>query len=111
MTEDDANRRFEERARRLFREQAESLDGATRSRLAQARARALERQERPATFWPWLSAGAVAAVAGVTAVAVLQTRDATLPLEDLDVLMADESLELLEDLEFYLWLDEHLDAG
>lgn len=105
---------LETRAKELYDAGVAGLDGATRSRLAQARARALEsaRQRRP--FVPgrwWLPAGAVAA-AVLAAVLVLEAPQAPAPaveltaLGDLDILLGDEDLELLEELEFYAWLEE-----
>ena len=35
---------------------------------------------------------------------------ATEAVEDMELLLADESLEMIEDLDFYLWLDVEPDA-
>jgi len=111
-----ADTAFERRAAELLRESAATLDGQTRSRLNRARQAALDElpaARRPGTRYGWALAG-VAAVAVLTAV-LLNNRppvEATVPLAevpaaavDLDLLMAEEELEMLEDLEFFAWLE------
>lgn len=116
---------FERRAAELLRENAANLDGSTRSRLNRARQAALD--ELPAARRPrvagygWAAAG-VAALAVLTAV-LLSNRagepvQAPVPLAevpaaaiDLDLLMAEEDLEMLEDLEFFAWLESEDFAG
>lgn len=106
--------RLEKRAKQAFDDSVASLDAQTRSRLAQARARALEHGRRP--WWPVraLVPGAVAAAAAL-AVWMLWQDAATPPagveiaaLQDLEILLSDEELEMLEELDFYTWLDEEL---
>jgi len=113
---DESEAAFETRTRRAFTDSVERLDGATRSKLAQARARAVEAQTRRDVFaWPSMArlmpAGALAA-ALLAAVVVWQlsppprSEPALAALSDLDILLGDEELELFEDLEFYTWLQE-----
>lgn len=105
---------FERETKRVFDESVARLDAATRSRLTQARYRALE--ERKATRsrgWGFtlVPAGTLAATAllawfivqpGVVVDDALQVA-----VDDLEVLLAEEDLEMLdEDLEFYGWLEE-----
>lgn len=106
---------FEMRARERFDASVAGLDGATRSRLAQARARALEagaRRRRPFALGHGLLPVGAAAAAVLAAVLVLQTTRAPDPVVeltafgDLDILLGEEDLELLEELEFYAWLEE-----
>ena len=114
---------FEQRAAGLLRDSAAALDGRTRSQLNRARHAALN--ELPATRRP----GSVRygwALAGVAAVAVLSgvllsnrpAVQAPAPLADipaaavdLDLLMAEEELEMLEDLEFFAGLEVEDFAG
>lgn len=106
---------FERRTRALLRDSAEQLDGATRSRLAQARNKALEQRR---TRSPWLDlrylapAGAMAAGVLVT-VLFLVRQDNPNPvndssggaLYDLELLADADGYELTQeaDLEFIEW--------
>ncbi len=121
--------------------QLDNLDAATRSRLNQARQRALDEGLRPRSRrWQW-PALAVASACGVMLVLTLGVRTAapvidTEPLTDAklarstgshepaagalsatlpaapmsepeyEMLVAGEDLELIENLEFYAWLDQ-----
>lgn len=104
---------FAARVAARLRESARSLDAPTRSKLNRARQAALE-ELTPRPAWrrsPWLT-GAVTAAVAVVAFMVLQpaTQDpgrvavASLDVPDLELLMASEDLDMLEDLEFYTWL-------
>jgi hypothetical protein len=123
-TRDDERAEFERRARELLDESTERLDARVRSRLTQARAAAIEvaRGSRGGFSWRlWIPAGALA---GAAALAVLlwsgtpqSPATPTLAirgsLEDIDILVTDESFELLEELEFYQWVavDDGHDAS
>ena len=111
---------LERRAKRAFDDSVGAIDAATRSRLTQARYRALQELE-PGRRAGWLGswrlplapAGALAAVALAALLLVWRGQlppDARLegpPVADLDILLGDEDLEMLdEDLEFYAWLEE-----
>ena len=112
--EKDDNDNFERRAKRVFDDSVAALDAATRSKLTQARYRALEQQEA-AHDWSWRSslmpAGTVAATALVAFLVMWQPpqqNDAVknAPLSDLEILLGEEDLEMLdEELEFYGWLE------
>ena len=113
---DENNDGFEQRTKRLFDDSVGALDAATRSRLTQARYRALEEQ-RPARSssvrWLLAPAGTLAAAALVAWLTVWQTppvSDASITaaaLGDLEILLGEEDLEMLdEELEFYGWLEE-----
>jgi hypothetical protein len=105
---------LERGTRRAFDEVVARTDGATRSRLNQARSRAMaeldgSRRSIPAA---WLPAGAATAAA-VALLAWLLVRppdgDTVLTptlATDLDILLETDDLELIEELEFYAWLDE-----
>lgn len=115
------NHEFETRARAAFDASVAGIDGSTRSKLTQARHRALaEAAARPRLRAGWVPVGAVAAAA-VLAVALSVGREpvttpgalpllAAAPGEVFDLLAAVDDLDLLaEDVEFYAWaagLDE-----
>jgi len=124
-----ADEHFVEQAGRMLRDGAQALDASTRSRLNRNRQKALlELRERsPMRRWiadqwvPAVGAAMVALlVAGLWFGVAMQTgretnsRQTTVAptdpgeLLDLDVLLADESLEMIEELEFYLWMDAEL---
>jgi hypothetical protein len=112
---------FAARLGQRLRDSADELDAQTRSRLNQARQAALQ-EIRPRRAWlgaPALAGLATAAVA-IIAVSLWQpASQAPQPLvpagiesADLELLMAEESLDMLEDLEFYTWLaTAELDGG
>ncbi len=119
MSPDNQNpeRRLEERAKELFDQSVGRIDGHTRSKLAQARNRALEHanSKRGSAWWSgaasWVPAGAVAASAFAAwllwqGVAISPQAVDLAALSDLEILLADEELEMLEELEFYAWLQE-----
>lgn len=127
MTEHDADRRaaregdehFANTASELLRRSAEDIDAATASRLNRARQAALGAmpRRRPASAWllPALSTAAVGALAvglwlnrGAGPELPAGTGPAVESAADMDLLLAPDSLEMLEDLEFYAWLDADL---
>lgn len=104
---------FERKTKRMFDESVAGLDAATRSRLTQARYRALE-ERRPKRSRGWgftlVPAGTLAATA-LLAWFILPNRPPVdlqaESVDDLEILLAEEDLEMLgEDLEFYGWLEE-----
>jgi hypothetical protein len=117
----DPDEEFAKRAGNLLRRGADGIDAATASRLTRARHAALASRAgtaAPALRWlPVLSTAAVGALAvglwlareqpaGEPAAApVLETA------ADLDLLLAGDNLEMLEDLEFYAWLDAERSAA
>ncbi len=124
-----ADEHFVEQAGRMLRDGAQALDASTRSRLNRNRQKALlELRERsPMRRWiadQWVPAVGAAMVAllvaglwfgvGMQTGRETNSRETTVAptdpgeLLDLDVLLADESLEMIEELEFYLWMDAEL---
>lgn len=104
---------FSKAARARFNDSVESLDAATLSRLNQNRQRALEQAARSPLAMVstrWLPAtGAVAAA--VVAVA-LWTGPQSVPelsspsvASDLEIILEVDDFEMLENLEFYSWID------
>lgn len=109
----DEQRQFAEQAKTLFDSSVDRLDAATLSRLNQGRHAALEelQKTRSAGQWVrWIPATGVAAVAIVTVMVMRGPEPGELSIEpvtaaDFEMLLEDESLEMLQDLEFYSWLE------
>jgi hypothetical protein len=104
---------FENKARTLFEDSVERLDARTRSKLTQARNRALDEVKQGAARrrWIWAPVGGVALAAVVAVVMVssdlrFSPDTGALALEDIDIVADSENLEMLEDVEFYMWLDD-----
>jgi hypothetical protein len=104
---------LQDRAKALFDDSVEKLDAATLSRLNQSRQRALQEVHvaPSAGRWArWAPAGGLA-VAAVIAVTVWQGRpvDDVAPAADsaadFEILLSEDSLDMLEDLEFFSWID------
>jgi hypothetical protein len=109
---------LERKARALFEDSVERLDAHTRSKLTQARNRALDEVSKGGVRrrWIWAPAGGLA-LAAIVAV-VLSTggprssaESGATALEDLDIVADSENLEMLEDVEFYMWLDDATPDG
>ncbi len=109
---------WEGRIRSALDDSVDNLPAEVRSKLTQARHRALAAAARkpPRTALPWLLpaggvAAAVLAVAVWYATAPPAPPDAGVAELDMELLLGDESIELMEDLDFAIWLDEQSDAG
>jgi type VI protein secretion system component VasF len=106
------DQRFERETQRLFTQSVAALDGQTRSRLAQARTKAIAARRRPAWSMPGRLVLPAAAAAVTAALLVWQmlppaaTDPAVAELADLEILFGEDDLELIEELEFYAWIDE-----
>jgi hypothetical protein len=109
---------FERRMQTALQESAERLDGATRSRLTQARHAALEAAKKPRSgLSTWLlPATGVAAAAALAMVLVASPprqspeQAAFEPVDEFEILAAEDSLEFYRDVEFYAWVGAVLDA-
>jgi hypothetical protein len=109
---------LERRAQQAFDRSTAEVDAATRSRLTQARYRALEQlPEAPGRRIPraWLVPAGAAAAAALVAVLLLQRSgpatdtglEAGLAPADLEILLGEEDLEMYdEEIEFYAWLED-----
>lgn len=112
MTDTRNNEQLREQAKVLFDGSVDGLDAATLSRLNQGRHRALEELRRPAiaTWGRWAPLAGVAAAA-VVAVVMINGNVGEPPVSgpvtasDFEMLLEADSLEMLEDLEFYSLLD------
>jgi hypothetical protein len=118
MSDDNDHGDFERRTKRAFDDSVAALDAATRSKLTQARYRALDDAGKQASARDrgWRSslvpAGTVAATALVALLVVWQApQGPRVPdseqLGDLEILLGEEDLKMLdEEIEFYGWLEE-----
>ena len=105
-------RRFAERAKQRFDDSVERLDAATLSRLNRSRHAALAEiaaQRGNARWRRWMPVTGLAAAAAIAAVLIVQPYGVDLPeatddVTDFEILLGDDSLEMIEDLEFYSWI-------
>jgi len=112
---------FASRTKTLFDESVQGLDAATRSRLTQSRHRALDEIASGAGVGRW-NLGQWAPLTGVAAAAVFAVVlwrgdpqvDVLVPptsAADFEILLDQETFEILQDLEFYSWMDIDDDIG
>ena len=109
-THDDE--RFADQAKELFDDSVERLDAATLSQLNQRRQAALAAasSEGSRVHWGrWLPAAGVTAAA-VVAVVMMQGTPTGVELPpdevtDFELLLSEDNLEMIEELEFYDWLE------
>ncbi len=114
MNVNDRDKDLESLARGVFDESVERLDGATRSRLTQARHAALAELARPRLrLATWVPAGALAGAAVLAVMLWTQPGPgnapepalAAVPADDFEMLTMGEDLDLLdEDVGFYAWV-------
>jgi hypothetical protein len=97
------------RAKEVFDRSVDGLDAATLSRLNRGRQAALAKGANPVREWlRWMPATGVAAAALLVMLTFQGPGDVDVisaPATDLEILLSEESIEMLEDLEFYSWLD------
>ena len=103
---------FAKQAKAAFDDSVERLDAAALSKLNQGRHAALEQLENgrsKAEWYRWAPAGGIAAAALVTVMVLRGPEIDNVPAEvvtDFDILLEGESLEMIENLEFYSWIEE-----
>ncbi|MEP6511929.1 MAG: hypothetical protein ABJB02_10070 [Dokdonella sp.] len=114
------NQPWVERALELLDQSAASLDAATLSRLNRTRQAALVQRRRNAGLGWLIGAGLAGATLalllafGITHHHALSPAVAPLALEqgaEVDVVVAEDNLELYENLDFYAWLDAEQQDG
>ena len=112
MTKPMDEEKLTRQAKALFDDSVERLDGETLSKLNQGRQQALAELDRNRSYgqWSrWVPATGVAAAA-IVAVVVWQgnVTETTAPvpgeMTDFEILLSEDSLEMIEDLEFYSWI-------
>jgi hypothetical protein len=109
MNEQD--RTFEKKVKNAFDESVDALDAATLSKLNRSRHAALAELHQPRHQWlRWMPATGVAAAALIAVVmlqspAVLDEITGPTAVTDMEILLGEDSIEMLEDLEFYSWID------
>lgn len=105
---------FLDQVRDVLDQSTASMDAQTASRLNRARQQALDLGLKPRSRWAWPSL-ALATAASLTLALSLILRmpdTASLPTaaedlsQDLELLAGNEDLELIENLEFYAWLEQ-----
>lgn len=98
-----------EQAKEAFDRSVDGLDAATLSRLNRGRQAALAEAAHPHQKWlQWMPATGVAAAVLLLVVTLQGPGDLDVisaPGTDLEILLGEESIEMLEELEFYSWLD------
>ena len=112
-----ADRAFADKAKQLFDESVEGLDAATRSRLNRGRQAALAELRSFRPVWVQWAPAAGVATAAVVAVVLwtgIPPVDELTPeasASDFEILLTQDSFEMLQDLEFYSWIDLDEEAG
>lgn len=97
------------RAKALFDESVDELDAASLSRLNRGRQAALAELSRQRQPWiRWMPAAGITA-AVLFAVMVLapqpQVPEVPVAVTDMEILLGEDDIDMLEDLEFYSWID------
>ena len=112
MTDTRNDEQLQRQAKALFDNSVDKLDASTLSRLNQGRHKALEELHRPGLVaWSrWAPAAGIAAAAVVAVVMINGPGgevavNGAVTASDFEMLLEADSLEMLEDLEFYSLLD------
>ncbi len=105
-----SNDKFADKAKSLFDDSVDSLDAASLSTLNQGRHRALEELNAGSSpLWRWAPAAGVTAAVLVAVMVTLEEPQVvdTMPtsVADMEILLGEDSIEMLEDLEFYAFID------
>lgn len=111
MNTQDKEKQFVDNVKKALDLGAENLDTGTQAKLKHARHKALDVGERKGfDIRQWFTlpvAGwATACILVLALTLFVQTDGTTPPLEDIDLLAAEDNLEFYDGLEFYAWLAE-----
>jgi len=117
MSNPDKEKQFIDNVKKALDFDAENLDAGTQAKLTRMRHRALDAGERKSfDIRQWFTlptlgwATACMLVLGLTF--FVNPNGALPPLEDIDLLVAEDNLEFYDGLEFYAWLaEENSDAA
>ncbi len=101
---------FTNKAKQLFDDSVDGLDAETLSRLNRNRQAALESATGSRSAWvTWAPASGLAAAAVLAVVVMQSPQQIEAPpggdVTDFEILMSEDSLEMLEELEFFDWMD------
>ncbi len=114
MTTPDEEKRIEQSAKVLFDDSVERLDAATLSKLNQGRQAAIAKiaARGPVRQWlRWMPATGVATAALVAVLVLRGPAPVVVPitsdpaLADFEILMGEDALDMIEELDFYSWID------
>jgi hypothetical protein len=105
-----SDEKYAQEAKTLFDESVDKLDAATLSTLNQSRQRALaEAHVQPIQWLRWVPAAGMAAATLLVVMVILPDPANIQPVPaevtDMEILLGEDSIEMLEDLEFYAWID------
>ena len=113
--QDNASAEFTSQIRQTLDDSENNIDELTLSRIRAARANAVsvvDKKHSPGYGWIPASSFATVLVAVLATFLFSQNNDditSVLQTSDMEMLSSVESLDMLEDLEFYQWLDIELD--
>ena len=112
MNTPNDEKRLEQSAKALFDDSVEQLDAATLSKLNQGRQAALAEAAGTSREWlRWVPATGMATVALVAVIVLRGPAMLDVPLAsdptptDFEILMGEDAIEMIEELEFYSWID------
>lgn len=114
MNRSDAN--FLEQLRNALNADTDNIDPRTLDRLARNRRNAITQRAVRSNFIPRFAPGIAFAASAIMLAILLRVPDGSIPELDPDITLfeialVDVELELIEDLEFYHWLDANGNAG
>jgi len=99
----DHDKQFVGQVRQQLDRHADAIDELTAARLGAARRRALRQRGRKPRYWVPVAGLATAAVALLAVLVLMRTPQTTEPGWELWV--AQDDIEVIEELDFYAWLD------
>lgn len=115
MNQDAREKQFVSRLKDRLDQRLEALDGETVAQLHAARQKALQSMPRSRPRWIAMGGWAAAAASVLLVMTLWNTdiRSVDEPgfIEDLELLSTKEDIEFIEDLDFYLWLEDEQQIG